>query len=461
MQTPPPSDSATVFNPRIPLKRAPYAAIGFSLAVLKWVGDVLIATFAISNTAVWMPSDYLQPWRSPIMTHISSTPVAAMLMLVWLLPFVYVGVVFTMRRALDAGWSPWWALAFFVPYLNYAVMLALCLWPSSDKYAIRDRVQQTSQPLAGSTIALSAAIALAFCALMFFVTVELKGSYAFGVFVGTPFVTGTIAGFFVSHRSRPTNVQILQLCAAINIMAVVAMFAAGFEGAICIVMALPLTMALTFAGAMIGRDIASSGRAIQRTGFSALLLLPLAAFAEPAHTAHHLLHAVHTSIEVNATPERIWPRLVQFRPIAAPTEWYFRLGIAYPTVSYTEGAGVGAMRYCGFSTGDVAERITEWKPEDVLAFDVESQPAPMVELSPYKDLDPPHLHGYVNSKKGEFRLVKLADGRTRIDGTSWYEIDMQPEAYWSAWVDASVHAIHRRVLTHIKEEVEAGTHGGS
>ena len=67
------------------------------------------------------------------------------------------------------------------------------------------------------------------------------------------------------------------------------------------------------------------------------------------------------------------------------------------------------------------------------------------------------MHGYVNSKKGEFRLVALADGRTRIDGASWYEIDMQPEAYWSMWTDASVHAIHRRVLEHIKKEVESET----
>ena len=187
-----------------------------------------------------------------------------------------------------------------------------------------------------------------------------------------------------------------------------------------------------------------------------MILLPLFALAEPAHMVHHVLHAVRTSIEVNATPERVWPQLIQFRPIDPPTEWYFRLGIAFPTVSYTEGTGIGATRYCGFSTGSVVEQITAWQPGEVMAFDVESQPAPMVELTPYKDLDPPHLHGYVRSKKGEFRLAALADGRTRIDGTSWYEIDMQPEAYWSMWTDASVHAIHRRVLEHIKKEVEAG-----
>jgi hypothetical protein len=81
----------------------------------------------------------------------------------------------------------------------------------------------------------------------------------------------------------------------------------------------------------------------------------------------------------------------------------------------------------------------------------------MVELTPFANVQPPHLHGYVRSKQGEFRLVPLPDGRTRLEGTSSYELDIAPENYWSLWVDASVHAIHMRVFEHIKHEVESGT----
>src|SRR3989442_11978283 len=34
---------------------------------------------------------------------------------VWTLPFLWIGVAMTLRRVVDAGRSPWLALAFFVP----------------------------------------------------------------------------------------------------------------------------------------------------------------------------------------------------------------------------------------------------------------------------------------------------------------------------------------------------------
>ena len=460
MTTPHPQPSrpprSLTLNPRIPLKRAPYAAIGFSLAVLKYVGDLSITALTVHSATAWTPLDYVRPTLSPIITRLGAEPTGAILLLLWMAPFLWVGVVFTMRRALDAGWSPWWALAFFVPYFNYAVMLLLCFWPSSAKYELQDIRPNYTQGLRSKEILTGIAAALSFCALMIFISVELRGAYALGLFFGTPLALGAISAYFASLKSTPSNLQLFALCLLVNLLAGLMLLVVAFEGIICLAMVFPLALALSYGGAQIGRDIASSGRAIQRTSASAMILLPLFALAEPAHMAHHILHAVRTSIEVNATPERVWPQLIQFRPIDPPTEWYFRLGIAFPTVSYTEGTGIGATRYCGFSTGSVVEQITAWQPGEVMAFDVESQPAPMVELTPYKDLDPPHLHGYVRSKKGEFRLAALADGRTRIDGTSWYEIDMQPEAYWSMWTDASVHAIHRRVLEHIKKEVEGG-----
>jgi hypothetical protein len=53
------------------------------------------------------------------------------------------------------------------------------------------------------------------------------------------------------------------------------------------------------------------------------------------------------------------------------------------------------------------------------------------------------------------RLVELGHGRTRLEGSTWYEIEMAPEVYWQAVSDALIHRIHRRVLEHIKREVEA------
>jgi hypothetical protein len=51
--------------------------------------------------------------------------------------------------------------------------------------------------------------------------------------------------------------------------------------------------------------------------------------------------------------------------------------------------------------------------------------------------------------------VRLPDGRTRLEGRTWYEVDMAPRFYWSVVVDSLIHRIHVSVLTHVKDEAEA------
>lgn len=189
---------------------------------------------------------------------------------------------------------------------------------------------------------------------------------------------------------------------------------------------------------------------------SALLLLPISVALEPPNATGSVLREVQSSVVINAPPERVWPHVIAFKPIAEPVDFFSRLGIAYPRYARIEGTGVGAVRYCVFSTGAFVEPINEWEPGRRLGFNVASSPDPLRELSLYANLSPPHLHGYLESRRGEFRLIALADGRTRLEGSTWYEIKMAPHTYWQLWSDFLIHRIHHRVLQHIKVEVEAG-----
>jgi uncharacterized membrane protein YhaH (DUF805 family) len=439
-----------------PLKRTPYAVAGFALALLKYFGDAILISKVTLHA--WMPLDYLDPFKMPLLHRIEHAPFGISLaLMLWMVPFLWIGVVFTMRRALDAGWSPWWALVFLVPYVNYVLMAALCLWPSSEKYAVDERYRD---PLEEGPFAPNAALGVVagtiFALVMIGLAVVLKGNYAFGLFVGTPVGMGAFAGYFAARDFDPKPSELLALSFAVNVIAATVLLLVAFEGVICILMAFPISLLLGWFGAFVGREIAMGGRAIRKSAASAMFLIPLFTLVEPAHLAGHQLHVVNSAIEINASPAAVWPHLIEFQPIAAPKELTFRVGVAYPTWSHTDGSGIGAMRYCEFSTGAVAEQVTAWDPGKRLAFDVITQPAPMVELTPFANVQPRHLHGYVRSKQGEFRLVPLPKGRTRLEGTSSYELDIAPENYWSLWVDASVHAIHMRVFEHIKHEVESG-----
>jgi len=157
-----------------------------------------------------------------------------------------------------------------------------------------------------------------------------------------------------------------------------------------------------------------------------------------------------TAVEIDAGPEVIWQHIVDFPDLQEPKQWYFRYGIACPKRARIDGKSVGATRYCEFTTGTFVEPITVWDAPHRLAFDVTDQPAPMFELSPYRHIHPPHLHGYLRSNHGEFLLKPLSNGRTLLEGRTWYVFQMYPQWYWTLWSDMLIHRIHSRVLMHVK-----------
>ena len=136
----------------------------------------------------------------------------------------------------------------------------------------------------------------------------------------------------------------------------------------------------------------------------------------------------------------VWEHVISFSDITAPPRWFFRTGLAYPLRARLEGSGAGAVRHCEFTTGAFVEPITVWDAPRRLAFDVIAQPPPLQEWSPYTRVYAPHLDGFFRTSQGEFRLVPLDDGRTRLEGRTWYTLDMQPAMYWTAIADTILHA---------------------
>ncbi|HVH46120.1 MAG TPA: SRPBCC family protein [Labilithrix sp.] len=219
-------------------------------------------------------------------------------------------------------------------------------------------------------------------------------------------------------------------------------------------MAFPIAAVLVTLGAVVGWALARQSNARPTHAMMAILVLPALSGAEH-ETAAPRLRDVSTSIEIDALPERVWPNVIGFSELPPPSQAYFRLGIAYPMRARIHGEGVGAVRHCEFSTGPFVEPITTWDPPRRLAFDVASQPPSMSELSPYKNVKAAHLEGYMVSKRGEFRLVALPNGRTRLEGSTWYTLSIFPEEYWTIFGEALLHSIHGRVLEHIKGLSEA------
>ncbi len=238
--------------------------------------------------------------------------------------------------------------------------------------------------------------------------------------------------------------------------------AVAIEGIFCLAMAAPIALLLATLGALIAYFVQnrrwSGGPA--HAGLAMLLLcVPLLMGAEYVSPQMEPQFEVHTQIEVAAPPEKVWKQVVSFAKIPPPREWLFRVGVAYPIRAEILGQGVGAERHCVFSTGAFVEPIEVWDEPRLLKFSVTSNPPPMQEWTPYRHIAPLHLRGYFISNGGQFLLTPLADGRTRLEGTTWYRHSMWPATYWRLWSDAIVHEIHLRVLRHVKGLAEADAAG--
>ena len=429
--------------------RRSYILSGLGLMLFKYVVE-LVAIQALIGY-FYNPVIFLSPLYTTRNDIYTNTPFwVAWTFFFWSLPFLWISVSMSVRRSIAATGSAMLGLGVLLPGINYLVMFALCVLPTrhlTTDIPVESKPSRAASKVHGALrgVLISSLISI----VLFVLTVYVIGDYGYFLFLGVPILIGVTSAYSYNHPVKQTLIQSMAVSqiALFILCGCLLIFAA--EGVICIAMLLPLGMIMTAVGGLIGYAMATT------TVRPVANMLMLAAFFPMLLGADALYHPtplyeVKSSIEIDSPPEEVWPNVVGFSDLEAPPAWYFKLGIAYPVRATIEGTGVGAVRHCEFSTGAFVEPITIWDQPNRLAFDVTSQPPPMNELSPYQHVHPPHLDGYLRCQRGEFRLVRLPNNRTRLEGSTWYEFEMYPQGYWTLWSDWSIQQIHRRVLQHIK-----------
>lgn len=347
---------------------------------------------------------------------------------------------------------------FFLPGLLLAltalILYGLRFWQKDD--------DRRMPPATGRSLLLALPLALAGAGGLY-LGVNVFREYGWMLFLVSPCVLGIAASLILAFRGPRTFGECASLSVQTMVLTSLLLLGFGLEGAICVVMALPLVLPFALLGASIGHWIQQGFWS--RRGAPALLALlllsaPLLMGAESVLDREPPTFAVTTTIEVDAPPVVVWRHVIAFPALPPPRELLFRLGIAYPLGAEIRGRGPGAVRYCRFSTGPFVEPVTVWDEPRLLRFGVAANPPSMRELSPYHGLHPPHVEGFLVARQGQFRLVSLPGGRTRVEGTTWYRHGLWPAAYWRLWSDPILHAIHRRVLMHVKALAEAEARAG-
>ena len=433
------------FGLRTPVSRRAYALSGFGLAALKASVDVGVIRFVSGATLT--PLEYLHPFYAARAAALEFVPSGVLLALaLWTLPFLWIGASMTMRRAIDAGVNPHVVLLFFLPPLNLVLMLVLCFLPSRPRAAepaTSRRMLEGSLPAGLLAVGLTAL----FTTGMMLFSVYVAREYGHLLFFGVPFLGGMCAGAVYNGRGPRSLRGTLLVATASLAVTCGLLLMIGLEGLGCIALMLPLALPVALGGAAFGWGFAQKRTPRPRDALLPALLAPLVALAEPAPSG---AFEVASALEIDAPPALVWPNVIGFSELPPPDHWVFATGIAYPVRAVIQGEGVGAVRHCEFTTGPFVEPITHWEPPVRLAFDVAQRPEPMEEWSFYERVHPPHLESSFRAVRGEFRLIALEGGRTRLEGSTWYELELAPTGYWRVIADWIVHRIHTRVLAHVR-----------
>jgi hypothetical protein len=224
-------------------------------------------------------------------------------------------------------------------------------------------------------------------------------------------------------------------------MPMIAVVGAAFffrEGIVCLVIVFPLLYLSILAGAAMGRAWFKASRSHLNLCIFPLLALLTVGELE---TRTYQREVVVDTMLIHAPPEKVWPHVLAFPAITEPPDyWLFRIGLPYPVATTNSGNFVGAQRRCIFSDGVVIkELVAEYVPWQRLTFDIYEQPTH------------PEAYGHITLHRGRFELIDNHDGTTTLVGSSWYTLHVRPLFYFDWWVRDMTHAVHLRVMQHVRE----------
>jgi len=287
---------------------------------------------------------------------------------------------------------------------------------------------------------------------------NVAGVMTLGFLMLGPFVMGLLTISSAGSRSFiPIWKWIFAPWLAVALM-MLAVAAIGFEGWICIVMALPI--ALIFAslgGIAAGVFLRVRRRGIPTTTLSCIALLPFVLAPIEARVAAPIqTRTVSSEILIHASPNTIW-RNIERVPAIAPSElqptWTHLIGFPRPVEATLSFEGIGGVRHASFERGLLfIETITDWEPNHRLAFRIAADTA----LIPATTLDEHVTIGgrYFDVLDGEYSLEPVANGDTILHLVSHERLSTDFNGYAGLWTDSVMQNLQSSILKVIQHRCE-------
>ena len=271
------------------------------------------------------------------------------------------------------------------------------------------------------------------------------------------FILPVCLGFIAVDRSTPQQkssvTEWIMKPSLVVITCMMFSFIVGWEGSICIAMALPIYLPMAILGGVIAGLLHK-----HRHRTKLILLIPICAGPLEAHYVDlpQEVRSVYTSLELQATPHEVWPEIIRVRPITENQQGFFyKMGFPKPLEATLSFEGVGGVREAKFERGlTFYETITEWDDKRKIRFKIEAHP----DTVPLTTLDPHVVPGgaFFDALEGTYEIKphpKLSD-RVTLHLSSQYRLSTHFNFYASWWGDWLMEDIQNNILNVIQQRVQ-------
>ncbi|UYZ57769.1 SRPBCC family protein [Hymenobacter latericus] len=237
-------------------------------------------------------------------------------------------------------------------------------------------------------------------------------------------------------------------------------FIAHLEGAICLIIILPLFFFVSWLGARLygWLEKRRNNKPDDYVLVSAVALLPLVvALAESRFATPDSLRRVQNVVEIAAAPAAVWPHIVRVPPISAADlgpSLIDDIGFPRPVEATLTHEGIGGVRRATFERGvEFIETVDEWVPLQKLSFSIEPNTATI----PPTTFDEHVIVGgrFFDVLRGTYELQPLPNGHTRLVLYSQQRLSTNLNPYAGLWTDYVMSEIQRRILQVVKRRCEA------
>ncbi|MEN3333736.1 MAG: hypothetical protein V7641_3101 [Blastocatellia bacterium] len=239
-----------------------------------------------------------------------------------------------------------------------------------------------------------------------------------------------------------------------------AAFLIGWEGSICILMALPIFLIMSSLGGVIAALIFQTKRH-QQNNFPLVIFfaaLPfVSASIENQFRLPQSVRMVETQITINASPQIAWRNIERVREIKQNEQknsLFQLLGFPRPIEATLSHEGLGGVRHASFAGGVLfVETITKWEPEKELNFSIKADTAsiPPTTLDEHVTVGGP----YFDVLEGSYRIETLSNEQVVLRLSSKHRLSTRFNFYAGWWTDYIMRDIQENILGIIKDRCES------